>query len=1196
MNRPINILHLEDNPDDTVAVSARLEAAGIVCRITPIQTCSELELALRQNGVDVILADYQMAKCDGISALQLVQKLRPEIPFIFVAGLMDEDATSGALAEGATDYVAKPDIARLPFTVKRALREAQNYRELKGSEQALRLSEERLNLAMNAAQMGYWDWNIITGEVVWSEECLRLYGLPPDTKMSYELFLEAVHPEDRARVDAALRRAVETSETYDELKRTIWPDGSIHWTASRGQVICDAAGNPIRMTGVTIDVSKWKKTEELYRASERRFEELFNKAALPLCFINTEGKMLHINTQFEQIFGYSREDIPTFEAWFELTHTAPVFRDERMFTCKDKLQEALEKNSTLGPLDCRVTCKDGVVRTMIVSGSAVGNNFLLTFLDVTERMAQLRFFEAMDRINSIIQGTNDLDSVMRDVLDAVLAIFDCDRAFLMYPCDPEADTWTVPLERTRSEFPGVYAQGLDLPMTEEVAATLRLLRATDGPVKFGIGTEHPLPTDVAQHFGFKSFMSTALYPKRGKPWQFGIHQCSYSREWTQEEERLLRDIARRVEDCLTGLLSYRDLRQNEEFLNNIVENIPDMIFVKDAKDLRFVRFNKAGEKLLGYTRQELLGKNDYDFFPKEEADFFTSKDREVLHCKGMVDIPEETIRTRSNAERILHTKKIPLMDEAGIPRYLLGIAEDITERKKSEAALKKSEQFIRNILETVDEGFIVVDRNYHILSANRAYCNLVGISEELVVGRPCYEVSHHRNTPCGGDDGEECAVKRTFETGTVCSALHIHKEKSDHPQYLELKSFPMFDASGAVGSVIETINDVTEKRKLEEQLVQAQKMEAVGRLAGGVAHDFNNMLGAIIGHTELALTQVDRTDSLYNHLQEILKAAGRSADLTRQLLAFARKQTVAPKVLDLNETVEGMLKLLRRLIGEDIHLVWHPGTAIWSIKMDPSQIDQILANLCVNARDAIVGVGKITIETHNMSIDSTYVANHADTVPGSYVLLAVSDDGCGMDKKTIGKIFEPFFTTKDLGKGTGLGLATVYGIVKQNNGFINVYSEEEKGSTFKIYLPRHAAEGVKELEEEGSSIPVVGGNETILVVEDEPHILGMTKMMLKHLGYEVLSFSSPSEAILLSQKHVGKIDLLLTDVVMPEMNGRELARRLLQMFPHLKTLYMSGYTGNVIADHGVLDEGINFIQKPYTIKVLADQLRKVLDD
>ncbi|MCA1794767.1 MAG: response regulator, partial [Desulfobacteraceae bacterium] len=312
------------------------------------------------------------------------------------------------------------------------------------------------------------------------------------------------------------------------------------------------------------------------------------------------------------------------------------------------------------------------------------------------------------------------------------------------------------------------------------------------------------------------------------------------------------------------------------------------------------------------------------------------------------------------------------------------------------------------------------------------------------------------------------------------------------------------------------------------------------RLAGGVAHDFNNMLNVILGHTDLALDKVDPSDSLHNNLQQIRKAAGHSAEITKKLLGFARKQTISPKSLDLNETVEGMFKMLRRLIGEDIDLLWRPAGKLWPVKIDPSQVDQILANLCVNARDAIPDRGRITIETSMKTFDSSYCAHHPGFVPGDFVLLAVSDNGCGMDQDTLANLFEPFFTTKGVGKGTGLGLSTVYGIVKQNNGCINVYTEEGTGTTFHIYLPRHGDDTAHIATESSAPMPT-GNGETILIVEDEKAILELLQAMLLQLGYAVLAESSPRKALALASAHDDRIHLLITDVVMPEMNGRELA-------------------------------------------------------
>ncbi|MFP4310247.1 MAG: ATP-binding protein, partial [Desulfococcaceae bacterium] len=361
------------------------------------------------------------------------------------------------------------------------------------------------------------------------------------------------------------------------------------------------------------------------------------------------------------------------------------------------------------------------------------------------------------------------------------------------------------------------------------------------------------------------------------------------------------------------------------------------------------------------------------------------------------------------------------------------------------------------------------------------------------------------------------------------------------------------------------------------------------------AHDFNNMLGVILGRAEMAMDQVDPARPLFADLEEIRKAAERSANLTRQLLTFARKQTVAPKVVDLNETVEEALKMLRRLIGEDIDLAWLPGKNLAPVKMDPSQIDQILTNLCVNARDAIAGVGKITIETGVVSFDEAYCADHAGFIPGEFIMLAVSDNGCGMDPETVNHLFEPFFTTKAPGKGTGLGLASVYGAVKQNNGFINVYSEPGQGTTFRIYLPRRRA-GSPLPAHKATAKPAARGSETILLVEDEPSILRMAATMLEKLGHVVIAAETPGEAIRLAHEHGDRIDLLMTDVVMPEMNGRALARNLLSIDPDIKCLFMSGYTANVIAHHGVLDEGVHFIQKPFSLKDLEAKLGEVFED
>ena len=517
---------------------------------------------------------------------------------------------------------------------------------------------------------------------------------------------------------------------------------------------------------------------------------------------------------------------------------------------------------------------------------------------------------------------------------------------------------------------------------------------------------------------------------------------------------------------------------------------------------------------------------------------------------------------------------------------LFGTCLDITERKQAETVLLERDHYISTILNTTQEGFWILDAQGKIIDVNEAYCRMSGYTknELLQLSIPDLEANER------SDETAE-RIKRITDNGSERFETR-HRRKDGSVFDVEISTTWQ---GSTTQRFICFCHDISKRKKTEAQLQQAQKMESVGRLAGGVAHDFNNMLGVILGHAEMIMEQMDASQPFFSNLQEIQTAAQRSADLTRQLLAFARKQTISPKVLDLNKTVESMLMMLRRLIGENIDLAWVPGKKLWMTPMDPSQIDQILANLCVNARDAISDTGKLTIETGTIVFDESYCAQHQGFKPGEYVLLAVSDNGCGMDTDTQNNIFEPFFTTKGVGKGTGLGLATVYGIVKQNNGFINVYSEPGQGTIFKIYLPRYRGQ-TDPVGEKKSAAPPVHGNETILLVEDESAILDLTTMMLQRMGYTVLAASTPGEASRLAREHLGKIDLLMTDVVMPEMNGRDLAKNLLSLYPNLKRLFMSGYTANVIAHHGVLDEGVHFIQKPFSKKDLANILEKVLEE
>jgi len=518
----------------------------------------------------------------------------------------------------------------------------------------------------------------------------------------------------------------------------------------------------------------------------------------------------------------------------------------------------------------------------------------------------------------------------------------------------------------------------------------------------------------------------------------------------------------------------------------------------------------------------------------------------------------------------------------------LSLGPATTRHERAERALRDANEHLAAVIQSSPLAIYTLDPASTVRTWNRAAEALYGWQAEEVIGRPLPTIGHDledherlRDRVLGGEALRGVEVTRRRKDGTSVN--------------VSLSVAPLHDAAGRVTGMLSLAADITEMRQLEGQYRQAQKMEAVGRLAGGIAHDFNNLLTAIIGTTALVLEDLGLESRTRLDIQEIEKAAKRAAGLTRQLLIFSRQQVLEPRALDLNALVGNLEKMLHRLIGEDIELRTKQAAALGAVRADPGQIEQAIVNLVVNARDAMPQGGRLTIETADVQLDRGYVAGHVPTQPGPYVLLAVSDTGVGMDGATKARLFEPFFTTKEPGRGTGLGLATVYGIVKQSGGYVWAYSELGHGTTFKIYLPRVAE--TPEAPESTTSTPTPArGSETVLVVEDQEEVRKLTKRVLQGRGYTVLTARHGAEALEIVAQHPTQIHLMVTDVVMPGMNGRELAQLACAKRSDLKVLYVSGYTGEAVLQHRLLEPGVAFLQKPFTPDVLARKTREVLDD
>ena len=826
----------------------------------------------------------------------------------------------------------------------------------------------------------------------------------------------------------------------------------------------------------------------------------------------------------------------------------------------EKYRQIAEKGT--GSVETRWRRKDGTVIDVLLSSTPLNSSDLsagvtFTALDITERKkAEAASREAESRYLTLFEGANDAIFIMKED-----RFVECNRKTLdVFGCERSDDI----VDHTPWEFsPQQQPDGRD---SKEKA--LEVINAAF--------------SGKPQRFYWKHLR------KDKTPFDAEVSLSCF--EWGDRQfiQAIVRDITEQKQ-------AEEDLRMSEGRYLLLAEKMNDIIWTADLS-LRPTYVSPSVEKVLGFTKEERVSQNmadqmtpesfvrateilakelERDLEPGIDPDRTMKMDIEYYHKNGSIIWCENIVGG--------------LRDEKGRITGIHGVSRDITERKRADEALQHEKQRFHNLIHNAPFGMLMIDKFGIFNYANPKFTEIFGYDlSDVPDGKRWFELAY--------PDSEY----RNQVVSAWIEDLKAYGPSEKRPRVFDVtckdgsrKIIHFIPVRLETGENLVACEDITERIILEEQLRQAQKMESVGRLAGGVAHDFNNMLQAIMGYAELAMLKINKGAPADENLIQIKQAARRSADLVRQLLAFARKQTVSPKVLDLNETVAGMIKILQRLIGEEIELVWKPGTDPWPVKIDPAQIDQILANLLVNARDSISGVGTVAIETGNVVLDEAYCRFNPGFVPGKYALLAVSDTGAGMDKETVSHIFEPFFTTKEVGKGTGLGLSTVYGIVKQNGGFINVYSEPGHGTTFKIYLS--CCQGQVETEDAVQEQTTHGGTETVLLVEDEKMLLEFVGTVLEEQGYTVLSAGSPAEALAMVREYNSPIHLLITDVVMPGMNGRELKEALKLLYPDIKTLYMSGYTTNVIAHRGVLDDGTAFLQKPFSINALAVKVRQAIE-
>ncbi|MDA3797656.1 MAG: PAS domain S-box protein [Kiritimatiellae bacterium] len=954
---------------------------------------------------------------------------------------------------------------------------------------------------------------------------------------------EITHPEDIAFDKNLLTKLVDKECEAEQMKkRYIRKDGSIVWVEISISVALDNHGTLEYIIGIVQDISKQKATEEALIQSEEHYKLLATNTLATIWTTDLEMNITYVNDAVFRLLGYTPEE---FFGLHPVAFTPKKDFDKLTLAAKKLIDKYQKGELVQGVIETQQIRKDGtiidveIICNPLINHSGEVTGFQGRSIDITERKKnENKLVETNMRLKLATDagefGVWDFDIVNNKLVwnDWVYRLYGITKEDFK----KKKNTWARAihpddLERVNQNV------ALAIEKQEEFEDEFRIIKP-DGELRY--------------------IKSSALVIRDDK--QKAVRMIGINSDITQEKhsEQALKDSESRfkaLHNATFGGIAIHD--------NGIILDC-----------------NQGLSDTTGYSVEELISKDGLLLISEDTRKIVTQ------NITSGYEKSYEVVGLRKTGEEYplrIQAKNIPYKGKT------VRVAEfrDISEQKKTE----DTHIMLMTAIEQLAESIIITKPDGIIQYTNPAFEKITGYSSSEVLGKTTSMLESGQH-----DKTFYHKIYNEIDSGKTWKGRFINRKKDGALFTSESAITPIKNKQGEIVNLVAIEQDISESINKEEQLRQSQKMEAIGQLAGGIAHDFNNLLMAILGYVDLCYDDIGPENPAHEYLQEITTAAERSVAITRQLLAFARKQNIVPEIINPNNAITGILKLLSRMIGENIELKWIPCEDPWSIKLDTGQLDQILTNLFVNARDAIESAGTITVETYNMYVDfDLYNKDYEGVTSGEYVALAISDNGCGIDKKTLDNIFEPFFTTKDVGEGTGLGLATTYGIVKQNNGFINVYSEPKTGTTFRIYFPRCRTDEEQNIENKKTK-DVSGGNETILLVEDERNIRIITQKFLEKHGYNVLLAAEPTKAIKKASEYPGKIDLLLSDIIMPIMNGPEMAEKLKKTRPEMKQLFMSGYTANVVSQSEILDENINFLSKPFSSETLTTKIRAILDE
>jgi PAS domain S-box-containing protein len=1155
---------LEDEPDFAELVRSLLEQDKLDAEVKGISTRAELEAALDAGTFDVILSDFHLPSFTGLEALAIVRKKCPHIPFILISGTIGEQAAIESLKAGATDYLLKRHPERLPSAIRRAVQEAEEREQRRRAEAELSrreryfrtLTENSLDVLSILSREGNYLYASPSIEHVLGYTPVELHG---------QFAFAHVHAEDLPRALKALKSGIAHPESTFKIQlRYQKKDGEWRHLEIIGQ---NRLQDP-EITGIVINsrdvTERWRAEEEL-RTSEKQYRLLFQGNPNPMWVFDLESlAFMEVNEAAIRHYGYSHAEF--------LAMTVADIRPVE----KDEADKGVVLNVAGRAPVWRHRRKDGsIIEVEVVWCPIVFHRrfaALAMAADVTERRRVEHRNAVFSKLSHQLSTATTASGAARIISEAADALFKWD--------DFALDMYAVGRDEVFSllNIATVEGRRVEIPSSPQPKTTNALIRRV---VKKGAELLSPAES--------KNFAAaTMIAPLRAGERVIGVLliQNRLRSAYTERDLETLQTLADHCGGALEHVRAEQDLRESQQRSRDLFEDSPDAIFVEDLNG-NVLDVNMAACTLHGIKREELVGKNALnDLVPPSRRDE-ARRDFQKLASGALSWVEGESLTAEKRAVPV--EVRASRIEYAGKPALLLHV-RDVTERRAAEAALRSSETLFRSVWENSVDGMRLTDENGVIIAVNGAFGKLVGLSQEELEGKPF--------TVVYAESEEREKMLEEYRSHFRDRSIERKREQScrlhnGHEVTFEITTSPV-ELHGKPLLSLSLFRDVSLQRRLEEQLRQSQKMEAIGQLAGGVAHDFNNILTVVHGHASL-LVSSDLPAAAARSAQQIAQAAERAAGLTRQLLTFSRRQLIQPRRLDMNKIIGNMSDMLGRLLGEDVTLRLNYSQTPAIIEADVGMMEQVLLNLAVNARDAMPRGGQLTVRIAIVDVNEAHVRRHPEARIGRFVCVSKSDTGRGILPENLPRIFEPFFTTKEIGKGTGLGLATVYGIVKQHQGWIEVESAVGKGSTFRIYVPYVGGEQI-EAEQPATQITIRGGTETILVVEDEKPVRELVSRVLEKHGYRVLQARAGAEALTLWRRHKNKIALLLTDLVMPgNMNGRELAETLWTERADLKVIFSSGYSADIVGKDFKLEPELNFLQKPYHPQTLVLAVRRCLD-